>query len=128
MELTITSDFAKHLFTRSKKDAKLARVLARQFLNSVEPHAMARFLLQPEVAEKLLTSRVMQNPEQTRGGSGAGPFIDLPGDGNRHHLTTEDVHEIPGQESSIRWISQRRVGIVGRVGLKPIRGAITSHS
>jgi hypothetical protein len=65
MELTITSDFAKHLFTRSKKDAKLARVLARQFLNSVEPRAMARFLLRPEVAEKLLISKVMQNPEQT---------------------------------------------------------------
>jgi hypothetical protein len=65
MELTITSDFAKHLFTRSKKDVKLARVLARQFLNSVEPRAMAQFLLRPEVAEELLASRVMQNPERT---------------------------------------------------------------
>ena len=65
MELKITADFAKQLISRSKKDAKLAGEVARQFLNSIEPGAMARFLLDPHAAETLLAQRLMQSPERT---------------------------------------------------------------
>lgn len=47
------------------KDDKLAKALARQFLSTIEPSAMAEFLLEEEVAVALLAARFQKSPEQT---------------------------------------------------------------
>ena len=65
MDLTLTGDIANQIITLTKKDSKLALALARQFLSSVEPLAMARYLLTREVAASLLAARISKNPELT---------------------------------------------------------------
>jgi hypothetical protein len=47
------------------KDEKLAKALARQFLSTIEPSAMAGFLLEEEVAVALLAARFQKDPERT---------------------------------------------------------------
>jgi hypothetical protein len=65
MDLTLTGDIARQIIMLTKKDSKLALALARQFLSTVEPLAMARYLLTQDVATVLLAKRISKNPEQT---------------------------------------------------------------
>ncbi len=63
MDLTLSGEFAKHILSLTKKDSKLAHALAHQFLNSIEPAALAEFLFTTEVAIDLLAERIKNNPE-----------------------------------------------------------------
>jgi hypothetical protein len=65
MNLSISGDLAKHILGMTKKDSYLAEALAHQFLRTIEPAAMASYLLKRDVALSLLTERIRKNPEMT---------------------------------------------------------------
>jgi hypothetical protein len=49
----------------AKKDGKLAQTLAEQFLRTIDPAAIADYLLSADVAVGLLADRIKKNPEAT---------------------------------------------------------------
>jgi len=65
MDLVLTGALAKQIISMAKKDSKLAQTLAEQFLRSVDPAALARYLLSADVAVALLADRIKKNPEAT---------------------------------------------------------------
>jgi hypothetical protein len=65
MNLTVSGEITARVLTLLKRDTKLARHLAEQFLASVDRQAMACYLLSGELALDLLTRRLRTNPEQT---------------------------------------------------------------
>jgi hypothetical protein len=115
MELTITGDLAKQILSASKKDSRLAEQLASQFLTSIDPHAMAAFLLTREVAVSLLADRLRRNPVATikslqkLPGRGRRPVgrkkaaaagTPTRGRKRRRRLTAADVEALKGQVRS----------------------------
>ena len=65
MDITLSGEMATHLATTLKKDSKLARALAWQFLATVDKEAMAGYLLSGDVALELLTERLRTDPSRT---------------------------------------------------------------
>lgn len=65
MELTLTGPLANRLYDLAKDDPDLARALAQQFIDQVEPSALYGYLLDHETIISLLTTMLQQNPEQT---------------------------------------------------------------
>jgi hypothetical protein len=133
MDLTLTGDIAKQIITLTKKDSKLAMAMARQFLSSIEPIALARYLLTPDVATGLLAARISKNPEQTlrqlQGlASGDEPKAGKPGRKpgrrpgrparsgrrKRHRLTTEEIVRIKSEIRSFLgrhpWSNRKQIG------------------
>jgi len=133
MELTVTGDLAKQILTASKKDSKLAEALARQYLTSVEPQAMAAFLLTQEVATSLLAARLRKNPiatiqslqrlpartARTTRPKKAGPrratrkAVVRPRQGRRRRLSTAEVEQLKSQVKSFlvgqRWATRKQL-------------------
>lgn len=65
MELTISGEFAQKLIGLLKKDKALAQSMAADWVERVDPPAMAAYLLTPEVAVQLLASRLVSEPGRT---------------------------------------------------------------
>lgn len=65
MELTITGEFVKQVLAASKKDTRLANTLARRYLATIDPSAMASYLLTQDVAVALLADRLRKDPVST---------------------------------------------------------------
>jgi hypothetical protein len=65
MDLMLSGEIAKHIFTMTKKDAKLAQAMAQQFLSAIDPGAIAGYLLTADVARRLLAERIKREPERT---------------------------------------------------------------
>jgi len=65
MNLVLSGDFARHILAMVRKDGKLAEAMAQQFLGSIDPAALAGYLLTPEVATALLAERIKRSPEGT---------------------------------------------------------------
>jgi hypothetical protein len=124
MDLTLSGDIAKQIITLTKKDSRLAMALARQFLTSVEPLAMARYLLTPEVATNLLAQRIAKNPEQTlkqlQGlvGQPAGRVTakraGRPARRKRHRLTADEIQRIKSEVRGFLgrhpWSNRKQIG------------------
>jgi len=129
MDLTLSGEFAKQIFTMTKKDGKLAEALARQFLASIEPTALARYLLSTDVAAALLADRIREAPEQTyrqllalsgqpaaRVGKVAAPprAARTRGARKRHRLTAQEITRIKQQVRSFLgahpWSNRRQIG------------------
>jgi hypothetical protein len=124
MDLTLTGDIAKQIITLTRKDSKLALALARQFLSTVEPLAMARYLLTHEVATGLLAERITKNPEATlrqlQGLSApakqrGGRPTKHRGRRKRHRLTNDEIQHI---KSDVRtylvrhpWSNRKQIGV-----------------
>lgn len=64
MDLMLTGEIAKHLFSLTKKDTKLAQALAQQLLDAIDPTAMAKYLLTTDIAKNLLAEKIKTNPEE----------------------------------------------------------------
>jgi hypothetical protein len=65
MDLVLSGPLARQVLVMAKKDPKLAVALAEQFLGTIQPNAMADYLLTPEVVAALLAERIKRNPEVT---------------------------------------------------------------
>ena len=125
MDLTLTGDIAKQIITLTKKDSRLALALARQFLTTVEPLAMARYLLTPDVATNLLAQRIAKNPEQTlrqlQGLTGhpvvaraAAKRPGRPARRKRHRLTVDEIQRIKSEVRGFLgrhpWSNRKQIG------------------
>jgi hypothetical protein len=64
MDLTLSGEMTAHVLTMAKKDNRLARRLAEQFLAAVDKQAMAAYLLSGDVALELLAQRLRTHPER----------------------------------------------------------------
>ena len=65
MDLTLSGEITARVLTLLKKDTRLAKHFAGQFLSSVDQQTMASYLLSGELALDLLTRRLEANPERT---------------------------------------------------------------
>jgi hypothetical protein len=65
MDLVLSGPLAKQVLVMARKDPKLALALAEQFLSTIQPLAMADYLLTQEVVTALLAERIKRNPEVT---------------------------------------------------------------
>lgn len=107
MDLTLSGDIARQIIMLTKKDSKLALALARQFLSTVEPLAMARYLLTQDVATSLLAKRISKSPERTlrqlqrladgEDASRSRRAVRRGGRRKRHRLTAEEVQRIKSE-------------------------------
>jgi hypothetical protein len=124
MDLTLSGDIAKQIITLTKKDSRLALALARQFLSSIEPLEMARYLLTPEVATNLLAQRIAKNPEQTLRqlqslttqpvARPAARKAGRPARRKRHRLTTDEIQRIKSEVRGFLgrhpWSNRKQIG------------------
>ncbi len=125
MDLTLTGDIAKQIITLTKKDRNLALAMARQFLTSVEPLALARYLLTPDVATALLAQRISKNPELTlrqlqglAANAGrpraAARRVGRPARRKRHRLTPEEIRRIKSEVRGFLgrhpWSNRKQIG------------------
>ena len=65
MKLTLQGDFAKRLNVLLKNDAVLARAMAKDWLNKIEPDALYAYLLSLDAAVDMLTQALQTAPEKT---------------------------------------------------------------
>ena len=65
MDLAIKGDFAKKLFVLCKKDKALARSLAKQWVERIEPNVLFPYLLDQETTLYLLTRMLKKDPRKT---------------------------------------------------------------
>ncbi len=65
MPLAISGELGSYLVSTLDKDIKLARAMARDYVESIDQQALATYLMPPEVAVELLVGRLQEDPEQT---------------------------------------------------------------
>ena len=65
MQLNITGDFVKQVLEASPKNSDLPAQIAGQLLASIEPNAMAAYLLTKEAAVSLLAERLQTDATGT---------------------------------------------------------------
>ena len=65
MEFTIRDEVASYLVTAVKKDDKLAKAIAKDFVNNIDLQALALYLVPSEVAVELLVARLQKDPDVT---------------------------------------------------------------
>ena len=65
MDLTLTGDLARHVLAMTKNDKRLARIMARELLASIDRKVMAAYLLTDDLALDLLALRLATDLETT---------------------------------------------------------------
>ena len=65
MDLTLTGDLARHVLAMTKNDKRLARIMARELLASIDRKVMAAYLLTDDLALDLLALRLAADLETT---------------------------------------------------------------
>lgn len=65
MELVLKGDLQKYFLSLVKRDARVARALASQWLEEIETTPMHAYLLSEATATALLTARFKRDPEGT---------------------------------------------------------------